>query len=225
MNYSNFGISLINLTEQDLELVRGWRNDPLVVRNHAYREFITPEMQQQWFKSIRNIHHAYFVILCQGNKVGVINAKGIDWERMECESGIFIPDPAVYHTMVPAMVSIMTSDLFFRIFRWKRVVARTLRTNPSVMRYNRSLGYVLCEGQEGAGNPLYELTPGAFYRKAGKWLEALPALTGEANAPVILIEPSDEEDPVVMKFEKSLLQGNPLLKSQVETGEGRRYLF
>lgn len=225
MHCSNYGITLINLTERDLELVRNWRNDPLVVRNHAFRQYISSEQQQQWFRSIRNIHHAYFVIQYQGKKVGVINARNIEWDRLEFESGIFIPDPLVYHTEVPAIVSVMATDLFFRIFRWKKIYAHILKKNLPVIRYNQTLGYELCAGEEEMDNQLYELTPDRFYRNVGKLLDSLPELTGRENTPVILIEPGDEHYPVVMQFEKQLLQGNPLVNYQTETSEGRAYYF
>ncbi len=225
MQYIKYGITLKNLTEKDLEQVRTWRNNPFVSRNHEYRNFITPEEQQHWFRSIQNINNAYFVILYESSNVGVINAKNIEWEKHTFESGIFIPDRGVYHTFVPAIVSVMMTDLFFRVFNWEKIYAHILKTNLPVIKYNQMLGYQLCDGQKEVENQLYELTLQRFNQKAGKLLNAIRHLMGQDDTSVILIEPDDEGYPVVMHFETQLIQGNPFLKKQTLTEAGRAYYF
>lgn len=225
MYYSKYGITLINLVEQDIELVRNWRNDPLVVRNYEFQKYITPEEQQNWFRSIRNINNAYFVIQYQGKKVGVINARNIEWDKHTFESGIFIPDPLAYNTFVPAVVSIMVTDLFFRIFKWEKIYAHTLKNNRPVIRYNQLLGYRLCKEQNDVDNQLYELSPERFNQKAENLVRAMKVLMGEDDTSVIVIEPGDEKYPVVIHFEKELLQGNTFLKNRTITAAGRAYYF
>lgn len=104
MKVSKYGIDLILLKHEDIELVRQWRNHPSVVKNHEYQEYITPEMQEKWFQSIQNMHNLYFIVVYQGKKIGVVNAKNIDWDKGECESGIFFPDGKYANTPVPAIV-------------------------------------------------------------------------------------------------------------------------
>ncbi len=225
MQYTKYGITLINLTEKDIELVRNWRNDPIVVRNYEFRDFITPEMQKKWFKSILNINNAYFVIIYEGKKVGVINAKNIDWEKQTFESGIFIPDPAVYNTFVPAVISVMMTDLFFKVFNWKKVYAHIMKSNTAIIRFNETLGYTLCENQEETENQLYELTRERFEQKARKVMNALKTVMGSDDTSVILVEPDDEKYPIVTHCEKQFAEETPFLKKKEESAAGRAYYF
>jgi len=225
MQYTKYGITLINLTEKDIELVRNWRNDPIVVRNYEFRDFITPEMQKKWFKSIRNINNAYFVIIYEGKKVGVINARNIDWEKQTIESGIFIPDPAVYNTFVPAIIAVMMTDLFFRAFNWEKVYAHIMKTNTPMIRFNETLGYTLCEGQEDVVNQMYELARERFEQKSGKLMKALDVVMGSDDTSFILVEPEDETYPVVIHIEQQFTKHNPFLKKKEESAAGRAYYF
>jgi len=225
MQYTKYGITLIHLMEQEIELVRNWRNDPIVAKNHEFQKYITREEQQKWFRSIQNINNAYFVIRYEGSNVGVINAKNIEWEQHAFESGIFIPDPLAYNTFIPAVISIMMTDLFFRVFLWEKIYAHILKTNLPVIRYNQMLGYTLCDGQKDIDNQLYELTSEMFDQTAGKLLNAMKTVMGQDDDSVILIEPGDERYPVVMHVETQIIQGNPFLKKQTKTDAGRAYYF
>ena len=70
-----FDVRLIRLSEEDLELIRSWRNAAHVVNQMIYREYITPEMQQTWFQTINNKYNYYFVIEFEGKNtnLGIIN--------------------------------------------------------------------------------------------------------------------------------------------------------
>ena len=78
------------LTREDIELVRNWRNSELISQYMEYKEYITPEMQLKWFRSIDNFFNLYFIIEYKGQKIGVINGKDIDWEERSMETGVFI---------------------------------------------------------------------------------------------------------------------------------------
>lgn len=54
MIISKYNIRYIRLQEEDIELVRKWRNHPSITKYMVYREEITPEMQKKWFASINN---------------------------------------------------------------------------------------------------------------------------------------------------------------------------
>lgn len=74
-------IHFYRLKEEDIELVRHWRNHPSIQKHMVYRERITAEMQKEWFKTIDNNLNLYFIIEYKGKKIGLINGKDIDWEK------------------------------------------------------------------------------------------------------------------------------------------------
>lgn len=108
---------------------------------------------------INNIHNFYLLIHYQGEKIGLINAKNIDWEKQELESGIFLWETNYYETYVPAVVSLMITDMCSELFDWDALYAHILKTNTRAVAYNQALGYELLPGQEDIENQLYKLTP------------------------------------------------------------------
>jgi len=224
MKYSRYGITLTLLTEQDLELVRNWRNSPQVVRNYEYREYITTEMQSEWYKSIQNDGNIYLVVGYRMKKIGVINAKNIDWEKREFESGIFIPDPTYMNSYIPAILSVMMTDLFFKIFEWERIYAHILKTNPQAIQFNKSLGYELADNQQDVENQLYYLTRESFERKSARLKESIAVISDEEATNAILVEPSDVNSLVVKKIESFGKCSKHLLRTEI-TPEGVIYFF
>ena len=73
MKISKYGIDLVRLTEEDIEMLRQWRNSPQIQQFMEYREEITAEMQKKWFDSINNVNNFYFIIHFEGQKIGLIN--------------------------------------------------------------------------------------------------------------------------------------------------------
>ena len=191
MRYTKFGITIVRLKEEDIEMVRQWRNSPQIVERYEYREYITPEMQKEWFKSISNLSNFYFVIIYKDEKIGVINGKNIDWKNKTLESGILIPDEKWRNTFVPSIVSIMLTEMFFKIFGWDYCSAHILKTNLQAIQYNKSLGYELCEGQEDVENQLYIIRKEVFEEKSKKLIKALTVIADGDTSALLQLEPED----------------------------------
>jgi len=224
MKYTKFGITIVRLKEEDIELVRQWRNSPQIVERYEYREYITPEMQKAWFRSVSNLNNLYFVIIYHGEKIGVINVKNIDWKNRNLESGIFIPDEKYWSTFVPSIASIILTDLFFRIFPWDHYHAHILKTNHRAIQYNKSLGYELCEGQEHMENQLYILRKETFQKKSRKLLKALSVISGGDTRAVYQLEPEDLGTELET-FVNTGLRDYPLITKIEENEQGRFYYF
>lgn len=224
MKYTKYGITVSLLKESDLEMVRQWRNDPVVVSNYEYREYITPEMQKKWFKSINNLNNLYTIIEYHGEKIGIINMKDIDWVKQTGEGGIFIPDPKYHQTSLPAILSYMTTELQFKYFNWKTGYASVLKENTAGQAFVKSLGYQLCPGQEEKNNQLYYNTKETFEKYAGKIKKAIAILTEQDDISVLLIERSEFDDELVLQWERQIFSIATPDKSET-TETGRIYYF
>ncbi|HNQ60441.1 MAG TPA: GNAT family N-acetyltransferase [Bacteroidales bacterium] len=202
MKLVKYDIVLERLKEADIELVRQHRNSEQIRRTMEYREYITPEMQREWFESVnKNIDQLYFIIHYRSEKIGLINAKNIDWEKQILESGIFLWESKYYETFLPAIVSIMITDMCFQLLGWDVIYAHILRTNDKAIKYNKSLGYVLCEDQEDKENQLYRLRPESFHRKTQKLRKAISNLYSEKDEAYLIIEPSDIANDILSQLE------------------------
>src|SRR5690554_5264014 len=87
-----YGIELHRLTYTDIHLVREMRNRADIrTRMHA-QKYITKEMQERWFQSIDNAFNYFYLIFHQGRKVGLVQAKDVDFITRSCEPGIYLWD-------------------------------------------------------------------------------------------------------------------------------------
>jgi UDP-4-amino-4,6-dideoxy-N-acetyl-beta-L-altrosamine N-acetyltransferase len=224
MKYSCYGFTFHLLKEHDIEMVRQWRNDPVVAHNYEFRDHITPEMQKEWFKKVNNINNLYTVIEYRGEKIGVINVKNIDWENRTCEGGIFLPDPKYHRTPVPAIISYITTEMMFEVFGWNISHARVLKENKSVQQFVKMLGYELMPGQEEVDNQQYRITREAFSKKASKLKKAVSALAGNSSRGALWIEPGEFSDPLVQAWEEKVRESRFIRKIE-ENDQGRFYYF
>jgi UDP-4-amino-4,6-dideoxy-N-acetyl-beta-L-altrosamine N-acetyltransferase len=214
-------IRLIRLRPEDIELVRQWRNSPEINRYMEYRGYITFEQQKEWYQSINNDTNLYFIIEHEYKKIGLINAKDINWEERSCESGVFYWDEEVYNTPVPIMVSMILSETFVEIFEMK-VYARILKSNKRAIRYNGFMGFKLCDGQEDVENQLYYLNRENYLKKADKVRKAFYLLV-ERSPVIVLLEKRDYETGIGPHVEDFLERNT--VSDMVEKEEGKLYVF
>ncbi len=222
MKLSKYGVTLHQMKEPDIEMVRRWRNDPSVVMNYEFREHITPEMQKEWFKSVNNIHNVYLVVEYAGEKIGVVNAKNIDWDKHTCESGIFLPAGKYSNTFIPAVIVMMTMEFGFHLFGLFKGYAHVLKTNVAVQKMILSLGYELCPGQEKVENQLYEITRENFFKRSKKLVLAMHAITGTDEPMAVTIYRDEFGDEIVKFWESVGKQSGKILRVE-ETPEARIY--
>ncbi|MEA3504167.1 MAG: GNAT family N-acetyltransferase, partial [Bacteroidota bacterium] len=160
MKIFKYGITLKRITEDDLELLRTWRNSEHVNRFMEYREHITVGMQKKWFESVNNYNNFYYLIIYKGEKVGVINDKDIlRGDDKVSEAGLFIAEEKYRNTHVPLLASLMMIEISLFILQGKINYIHVLRDNKQAIAYNKSLGYQLCERQDDVENQKYFLTP------------------------------------------------------------------
>jgi len=222
MKFFKYGIILERLRKEDIEIVRQWRNSDAVRLNMNYQEIITPEQQQRWFDSINNLRFNYFMIHYQGEKIGLLNDKNIDWDNRTSESGIFLGVTEYYNTFVPYLVSVAGIETLFQCLGWNKQYAYVLRSNQDAIKYNLELGYQLCEGQEGIEHQRYEMTWESFTQTAGKIRKMIRSISGNNIRINILFEPEDYKTGIANKFEDLFMQQKiPHLRE--ETPEGVWY--
>jgi UDP-4-amino-4,6-dideoxy-N-acetyl-beta-L-altrosamine N-acetyltransferase len=221
MIIKKFGITFKRLEREDIELLRQWRNAPSISQFMEYREHITAEMQEEWFESVNNNNNLYFIIEYKGKKIGLINGKDIDWEKHSMETGVFFWDQDIYNTPVPILAVLILGELGV-IIGGLTAYARILKSNTRAIRYNKLIGFELCEGQEEVENQLYVMSRENYKKKAEKLLKAYQSVTGKSRIHLNL-ELKDYESGIAQLVEKSI--DPAIIKNVVQTGEGKIYQY
>lgn len=180
MIISRGNIIFRKLTRSDIELVRNHRNSHDVSQFMEYRKHITREMQEKWFESIDNFHNLYFIIEYKGIKIGLINGKDINWDMHEMETGVFIWDKKYLNTHIPLLAVLIFGELGI-LTLGLTAYAHILKTNHRAKRYNKLLGFRICEGQEDKENQLYKMTPKTYLNNAKFIRGAFIKLIGSGN--------------------------------------------
>ncbi|TND09667.1 MAG: GNAT family acetyltransferase [Bacteroidetes bacterium] len=168
-----YGIELIRLRHEDIELVRLKRNSEHVRRHMEYREEISPEMQEKWFAGINTVRNNYFIIVHEGVKIGLISGADIHWEKKETRNGgIFIWEQEYWNTTIPLSASFLLTDISF-ILGLEKTFIRVLRDNTKAIAFNRQLGYRIVDEHDENYNQLYVLTQDHYEAKTAKLRETL----------------------------------------------------
>lgn len=177
LTINQYGVTLKRITEEDIELLRYWRNQQSVKMFMDYREYITPEMQKKWFASVSNKFNYYFIIEFEGKKVGLINAKDFSYENGFGEGGIFIWDQDYINSFAAVFSTLCVLNfVFFKVKLCKLSRARILKDNDRAIHYNQLIGYKLLPNQEDVVNQLYELTQEDYIKNATKLNKAAEML-------------------------------------------------
>ncbi|PLY16317.1 MAG: hypothetical protein C0631_04080 [Sedimenticola sp.] len=152
-----YGVVLRQVTLDDIEMVRSWRNDPSVSKYMLFREHISQEMQQRWFEGVCARGDLYFILNFQGEDVGLLNLKDIDPRMRMAEGGIFVVPNGLLNSHLPYRAILCLLDFAFDVLRFRRVSAHILDDNKRAIRYNESLGYKLTDASQEGGGRLYFL--------------------------------------------------------------------
>ena len=109
----NYGVKLIPLCEDSLEMVRIWRNDLKISQYMEYRDYITPEMQKKWFSNLNKDTNFYYIINYNNEDIGLINIKDYDSIKKDGEAGIFIYEDKYLNTDIAYRAHLALFDCFF----------------------------------------------------------------------------------------------------------------
>lgn len=165
MKIEGYGITLERLTLDKIELLRNWRNDPKIQQYMEYRDYITPEMQRNWFDRINNERNYYFIINCDEKDIGLVNLKDIDYERKCAEPGIFIYEDEYLNGDTGIRVALLNTDFAFEALNLDFLYGHVLKNNRRAIRFNSVFGYELSSGQESVSNQLYTLKKEIYFQK------------------------------------------------------------
>jgi UDP-4-amino-4,6-dideoxy-N-acetyl-beta-L-altrosamine N-acetyltransferase len=139
---SKYGVQLIRLTEDKIELVRQWRNHEKIKAVMDFQDYISPEMQKLWFDKINNHHHFYFIISYKGEEIGLIHTADINYTTKTAWSGLFIANQDYINSTVPIVASLTMLDFFMSENNIiDTLYAKVMNINEKALGYNLNLGF------------------------------------------------------------------------------------
>lgn len=107
-----YGLSLHQIRDADIEIVREGRNQLFVRKNHFFQEIITPEQHRSWYDEICKTRDYYMVVCKNDDPLGLISLKKITPGMCTGELGIFFWKKPVLRTRLPILAIIAFVDFF-----------------------------------------------------------------------------------------------------------------
>lgn len=188
-----YGLVYKRVTQEDIELIRHWRNQPFIRDTMQFRDHITPEMQSKWFESINNKHNYYFIIYTQGKPVGLINCKNADPLTREAEGGIFIWDQSYWNTPIPVFAALTMLEGVFEIFgATGSSIATVAKNNTKAIRFNKMLGYEVDNSVESGDFIKLKLTKERYLQKTKKLKKAAQLYSNDFSEMKLTITESED---------------------------------
>ena len=208
------------LQEEDIELLRKWRNSKDISRTMIYRENITREMQKKWFDSINNKYNLYFIIEYKEKKIGLINGKDIDWEKMSMETGVFYWDKSILKSHIPIICSLIFGEIGVRVFRLT-AFAKIRKDNTNARRFNKLLGFEVYKDID-PEYQLYKMNIDSYTKRSKVIMKAFNILLpkGKTN---FLLEKKDYDCGIAQMIEKNMPE--IILNNSENTDKGKMFYF
>ena len=191
LTIEQYGVKLTRLQEEEIEMVRLWRNANHVKSNMLYQGNISTTQQKKWFQSINNASNYYFIINFEGKQVGLINAKNFDPSQGFGEGGIFIGDPEYIDSIASTLSSLcLLNFVFFKLKLTDISRIRVLKSNRATLNYNEQLGYKFFSTNDDESD-VFELNKSDYLTKAKKILELAKAHNQGNDEIVVTGNPSE----------------------------------
>lgn len=135
-------INLQQLTANDLELVRTWRNSSEVAQYMYTDGNITIEQQEAWFKNIKDDHTSqYWLIEYNNNKVGVASLTNINKTLSSCYWAFYIGDNSIRGGGIGAKVEFNVIDYVFYKLNIHKLRCEVLTFNEKVIAMHEKFGF------------------------------------------------------------------------------------
>lgn len=147
--FKKYGVTLQPLTQEWIEQVRVWRNDPNIAQHMLDQREITPEQQQAWFDGLQgDSSRQYWLAWFKEEPIGVVSLLAIDTENRTAEPGMYIYPERYKQNIVPYCVGFALNDYAFEELGLTLLYGKVFADNGHSIRFHESQGYQQVSQQE-----------------------------------------------------------------------------
>jgi UDP-4-amino-4,6-dideoxy-N-acetyl-beta-L-altrosamine N-acetyltransferase len=135
--------SLREMTAGDEEQVREWRNLPEVAKYMYTDHVIGREEHATWFRKVMlDSSCKYWIIICDGEDVGVASLYSIDRRNLRCYWAFYLGSPNVRGKGVGSVVEYSVLRYVFDELKFNKLCAEVLGFNQPVVDMHKGFGFV-----------------------------------------------------------------------------------
>jgi UDP-4-amino-4,6-dideoxy-N-acetyl-beta-L-altrosamine N-acetyltransferase len=135
--------SLRDVRPDDVDMIREWRNLPKVADYMYTDHVIGPEEHAAWFaRVLKDPTYKYWIIVCDGEDVGVANLNAIDQINRRCYWAFYVVSPNVRGKGVGSYVEYYVLNYVFDELKFEKLCCEVLSFNEGVVEMHRRFGFV-----------------------------------------------------------------------------------
>jgi UDP-4-amino-4,6-dideoxy-N-acetyl-beta-L-altrosamine N-acetyltransferase len=135
--------SLRDVRPDDRDMIREWRNTPKVADYMYTDHVISPEEHAAWFsKVLSNPSYKYWIIVCDGEDVGLVNLYNIDRTNQRCYWAFYVISPNVRGKGVGSYAEYTVLNYVFGELKLEKLCCEVLAFNDGVVEMHRRFGFV-----------------------------------------------------------------------------------
>ena len=135
-------IALRDIQEKDKEMIRQWRNLPEVGKYMYTDQYITPKQHTIWFqKMMASSRSRYWIIVCDGEDVGLANIYDLDEINRRCYWAFYIASPNVRGKGVGSFVEYSVMHYVFDELKLNKLCCEVFDFNEAVVNMHKRFGF------------------------------------------------------------------------------------
>lgn len=135
-------VRLVKLVEDDLEMVRQWRNSKEVSQYMYTENIISASDQQNWFNKIsQSTNSIYWIIEYSGKKIGLASVTGIDSALQSCYWAFYLGDSSIRGAGIGAKVEYLVLEYVFNELNLNKLRCEVFVNNDKVIKMHEKFGF------------------------------------------------------------------------------------
>lgn len=135
-------VRLVKLVEDDLEMVRQWRNSKEVSQYMYTENIISASDQQNWFNKIsQSTNSIYWIIEYSGKKIGLASVTGIDSALQSCYWAFYLGDSSIRGVGIGAKVEYLVLEYVFNELNLNKLRCEVFVNNDKVIKMHEKFGF------------------------------------------------------------------------------------
>ncbi|MEZ0609571.1 UDP-4-amino-4,6-dideoxy-N-acetyl-beta-L-altrosamine N-acetyltransferase [Fibrella sp. WM1] len=135
-------VILREMAQEDIELVRSWRNQPEVSKYMYTDGYISEEQQQKWFDAMHSDHtNKYWMINYNGTDIGVASLYGISQVLSSCYWAFYLGDTTNQGVGIGSKIEFNVLDYVFNTLKLNKLRCEVIVFNEKVTSMHEKFGF------------------------------------------------------------------------------------
>lgn len=134
-------LELCVVNEDNIEMIRNWRNTPEVSEYMYTNNHISKDQQIQWFSRVnRDPTKKYWIIKFGDKFVGMLNLYNIDMRNKRCHWAYYLADPSVRGKGLGRLIELNILSYVFEKLNLNKLCCEVLSFNDIVIKIHQKYG-------------------------------------------------------------------------------------